>query len=137
MLAPLKDRSIIEQEAPEQELAQIRLALRQARAQQRRSATLAARRIVAQENAINRLQTLLDESQTRLRSLESGQAVVELGQRLLRLQARNDELAEAARRLWTLDKALAGAHAECARLARERDALARRLLPPARPEAAR
>ena len=52
--------------------------------------------------------------------------MVELGQRLLRLQARNDELAEAARRLWTLDKALAGAHAECARLARERDALYRK-----------
>lgn len=131
MLAPLKDRSIIEQEAPELEVSHLKLALRQARIQQRRSATLSAKKIIAQENEINRLRQLLDESRRRLFELESGQAIIELGQRLMQLRARNDELVEAARRLWTLDKTLCAARAECQRLADERDRLALHIKYPA------
>lgn len=131
MLAPLENRSLIEREmpnAPEERMAQqekanrtLAAALRQSRQTQRRNATLAARKIVAQTNEISRLQTLLRASQERVAALESGQAIVELGQRLMALGEANERLSDAARRIWALDKHLCAAHEECARLADERD----------------
>ncbi len=69
MLAPLKNRSLIEREPSvslEERVAQLESAnlalqnaLRQSRqAQKRSSATLAARKIVAEDNEISRLETL-------------------------------------------------------------------------------
>lgn len=65
MLAPLKDRSLIERESPlslEERVAQLesanlalRTALRQSRQVQKRSATLSARKIVALTNEVSRL----------------------------------------------------------------------------------
>ncbi len=132
MLAPLKDRSQIEREMPplgadphinrlEAENLALRQALRQSRQAQKRSAALGARKIVAQSNEISRLQSLLDASRERVSALESGQAIVELGQRLMALGEANEQLAEAARRVWLLDKTVCAAHEECARLAGERD----------------
>ena len=48
--------------------------MRQSRQAQKRSATLAARKIVAQANEINRLETLHRATQQRLETLESGLA---------------------------------------------------------------
>ena len=131
MLAPLKNRSLIEREpslSPEERVAQLesanlalRNALRQSRQAQKRSATLAARKIVAQDNEISRLETLRRTARERVEALESGQAIVELGRRLMALSEANEQLADAARRVWMLDKTLCAAHEECARLARERD----------------
>lgn len=138
MLAPLKDRSLIEREpsiSADQRIAQLEAAnaalgsaLRQARQAQKRSATLTARKIVAQANEISRLEASQQASRQRLAALESGQAIIELGQRLLaisaaneRLSAANEQLSSAARRVWTLDKCLCAAHQECVRLAWERD----------------
>lgn len=131
MLAPLKNRSLIEREpslSAEERVAQLesanlalRNALRQSRQAQKRSATLAARKIVAQDNEISRLETLHRAARERVEALESGQAIVELGRRLMALSEANEQLADAARRVWMLDKTLCAAHEECARLARERD----------------
>ena len=92
MLAPLKDRSLIERESPlslEERVAQLesanlalRTALRQSRQVQKRSATLSARKIVALSNEVSRLETLHSAARQRVERLESGEAIVELGQQL-------------------------------------------------------
>lgn len=141
MLAPLRDRSVIEQENPEPfltdapdplaelqtENAALRLALRLARREQRLSATRTAGKIAALENEITRLHAILGESRQRLTDFESGHAIMELGRKLMQVSSINDELTSAAQRLWTLDKTLCAAQEECQRLACERDCLATRL----------
>ncbi len=137
MLAPLKDRSLIEREAlldADEHIARLESAnralasaLRQSRQTLRRSATLATRKIVALTNEISRLQSLLDASRERVAAFESGQAIVELGQRLMALGAANEQLAEAGHRVWLLDKTVCAAHEECVRLAREHDRAIQRL----------
>lgn len=128
MLAPLKDRSVLEREpAPgiskqEAETLALRLALRDARSAQRRSATLSARKIIELTNEVNRLAEFNARLQSRVDELENGQAVVALGQQLVALRHENEEMATAAHRLWFLDRTLCAAHRECERLARERDA---------------
>lgn len=138
MLAPLKDRSLLEREptiSADERIAQLEAAnavltsaLRQSRQAMKRNATLAARQSVAQANEISRLETLYHATRQRLAALESGQAIIELGRQLLALSAANDQLRDASHQLWRLDKCLGAAHAECARLARERDQAVRRLL---------
>ena len=140
MLAPLKDRSILERDAGdplapaavdarqvarlEAEIAALRQALRQSRQSQRRSATLAARQIIAQTNEISRLQEISARQRQRLANLESGQAMIELGRQLIELSEANEQLAGTAQRVWFLEKTISAAHAEYERLSRERDALA-------------
>ncbi len=148
MLAPLKNRSILER-APdgedenlppvtpcadashladlEAENAALKSALRQARQTQRRSATINAQKSVAQANEILRLEEICSQLQQRLQRFESGQVVIELGQKLMELQDANEQLISAAQRVWYLDKTICEAHRECERLARERDQLAVRL----------
>lgn len=137
MLAPLKDRSQIEREpasTPDERIARLETAnaaltsaLRQSRQAQKRSATLAARKIVAQANEISRLETMHRTTRQRLEALESGEAIVELGRRLMALNEANEQLIHAAQHVWTLDRTLCAAHEECARLARERDLAINRL----------
>ena len=136
MLAPLKDRSLIERETPsdtnllarlESDNQNLKSALRQARQAQKRQATLHARQSVAQANEIARLQTLLNAAQERVAHYESGQAIIELGARLVALSEANARMVEAAQRVWTLDRSLCAAHRECQRLACERDAALLRL----------
>lgn len=126
MLAPLKDRTILEREPAEATLqaenAALKLSLRQARQAQKRTATLTARQIVGLTNEINHLNEVNRLLQARLAELESGQAVIVLGQQLMALRQENDDLTEAAQRLWYLDRTLCAAHRECERLACERDA---------------
>jgi predicted RNase H-like nuclease (RuvC/YqgF family) len=131
MLAPLKDRSVLERE-PSAEIAEIgtvdaemlalRLALREARRTQRRSATLSARKTVELTNQLHRLTELNARLTARVDELENGQAVIALGQQLMALRHENDALHDAVHRLWFLDRTLCAAHRECERLARERDA---------------
>jgi hypothetical protein len=134
MLAPLKDRSVIERDdgqdrsdtPPSADLqaenTALRLALRQARRSQRRSATLSAAQLVALNNEVSRLQQLNLSLQQRCEEYASGQAIVSLGQRLMALEESNAQLLAAAQQVWYLDKSLCAAHHECERLARERDA---------------
>ncbi len=144
MLAPLKDRSVIERElnlprvheTNQPTVAELladnrwlRTALRQARQSQRRSATEAARRIVALTNDINRLEEQNAALRQRVEEFASGQAIVSLGQQLMTLSEANEQLIAAAQRVWYLDKTLCAAHHECERLARERDAAVARLCP--------
>lgn len=148
MLAPLKNRSIIEQdsvardeadclapaESPKNRVSRLeaenlalKAALRNARQLQRRNATEHIRTMVAQTNEINRLKLVVEQSQARIATLESGDAMIEMGRRLMQLSEANDRLIQAAQRVWHLDKTICEAHRECERLARERDCLADRL----------
>lgn len=128
MLAPLKDRSVLEREpavdidAGDAEMLALRLALRDARSAQRRSATMSARKIVELTNETNRLAEFNAQLQARIDELENGQAIVALGQQLMALRHENEQMAAAAHRVWFLDRTLCAAHRECERLARERDA---------------
>ncbi|PKO30127.1 MAG: hypothetical protein CVU34_19995 [Betaproteobacteria bacterium HGW-Betaproteobacteria-7] len=134
MLAPLKDRNLIERESStdsaetptladlQAENMALRLALRQARRSQRRSATLTARQIVTLNNEMSRLQQLNLSLQQQCEEYASGQAIVSIGQRLMVLEESNEQLLAAAQQVWYLDKSLCAAHHECERLARERDA---------------
>lgn len=145
MLAPLKNRHLLERDSAdpqadlslpaseetdsrvarlESEVTALRAALRQSRRAQRRSATESASKTIAQLNEITRLNTLLTAQRQRLADFESGQAVIELGRQLQQLSASNDDLSCAVQRVWLLEKTIRAAHAECERLAGERDALA-------------
>lgn len=125
MLAPLKDRSILEREADDApdaaETLALRLALRQSRQAQKRAATLSTRQIVELTNAGNRLSEHNRQLQQRLDELENGQTLLALGQQLMALREENDALIAAAHRVWQLDRTLSAAHRECERLARQRD----------------
>lgn len=124
MLAPLKDRSMIEQENVARlvdENTVLRQCLRQSRQLQKRAASLTARKIVALTNEISRLDELNRQLRARLEELESGTAMTAMAQQLLALQDDNDALRDASRQLWFLDRTLCAAHRECERLARERD----------------
>lgn len=127
MLAPLKDRSILDSAPdPDEEVHALRLALRRARQAHRRSATLSARRQIELTNRLLLAEERQRQLQFRVDELENGMAITALAQQLLALRAENDELIEAARRIWLLDRTLGAAHRECERLAHERDcALAR------------
>lgn len=129
MLAPLKDRSVLERApeagelaAPDAENAVLRQALKQARKTQKRAATLAAAKIAGLEQVNRSLADANRQLQARIAQLESGQAVVALGQQLMALRAKNEELSAGLRQCWALDRNLCAAHRECERLARERDA---------------
>lgn len=122
MLAPLKDRSILESaDEPDEENRMLRLALRRARQAQKRSATLSARQLVEMTNRLQLAEERNRQLQARLDEMENGQAITALAQQLVELRQENDELIDAAKRLWFLDRTLCAAHRECERLAQERD----------------
>lgn len=147
MLAPLKNRALLERDdgdpqadlSPlpgdktgrrlaelESEIAALRSALRQSRQAQRRSATMSTRKIIAQLNEIDGLKAVVAAQRQRLADFESGQAMIELGRQIQQLSAANSGLSDAAQRVWHLEKTIRAAHAECERLAGERDALVQR-----------
>ena len=144
MLAPLKNRAILEKEpaeAPadcsypddaerlqrarlEAEVGSLRQALRESRAALRRSATQSTQKLIAQANEISRLKALNAGTAKRLADLESGHAIIELGRKLIELSEVNHTLSSAAQRVWCLEKTIQAAHDEYRRLSSERDALA-------------
>ncbi len=128
MLAPLKDRNLIERDtgrrtesALDADNAALKLRLRQARQMQKRTATLSTQKIVELTNENHRLAELNRLFQKRLTELESGEAIIALGQQLMAVRQENDELLDAAKCVWFLDRTLCAAHRECERLTRERD----------------
>lgn len=144
MLAPLKERSLIEAEgggaslprrmadevqtrSTEEENRDLRLALREGRARLRRSALESTRRIAALNNEVSRLSALCASYRQQLVRYESGVAIVELGCKLMQLSEKNEQLSSDAHRLWTLERTIEAAHAEYSRLSRERDSLAEEL----------
>ncbi|MCW5618701.1 MAG: DUF2325 domain-containing protein [Nitrosomonas sp.] len=69
-------------------------------------------------------QHVIEKMQADLFKFESGQAITEMGKRLMALVHENDKLLAAAERVNALEKSLHHAHAEIAKLKQERNALA-------------
>ena len=84
---------------------------------------MSTRNIIAQRNEIDGLKAIVAAQRQRLADFESGQVMIELGHQLQQLSASNNDLSSAAQRVWHLEKTIRAAHAECERLAGERDAL--------------
>lgn len=130
MLAPLKDRSILELDPgddlsfertplPDNDHAELVLALREARRALRLSAMTSTRKIIEQTNEIDRLNEQNAALTKRLNELESGVAITRLGQKLMSLTTRNEQLTSATERICFLDKALCLARTECDYLVQE------------------
>jgi len=107
MLAPLKDRSILEGcGTPEpvmpaemvaelvEEMQDLRRALRESRASLRLNAWKSARQTALLHAEISRLKALCSCYEGRLEQYESGVAVIALGQALMRLAGERDSLAQ-------------------------------------------
>lgn len=138
MLAPLKDRSILEKldvEAstveegdvfsPEaSELADLRRALKESRGRLRRSAWDSTRQICALHGQINHLESLCRSYEARLGRYASGVAMIEIGQELMRLTENNERLKNVAHRVLALEKQLTSALAAKELLSHECDRLA-------------
>lgn len=132
MLAPLKDRSVLECEAGEgRDLLRL---LKESRTRLLRGAQESTRRIVALNNEVSGLSALCASYRQQLADYESGAAIIELGRKLMQLSEKNDALNSGMHRMWTLERTIEAAHAEFealhveyARLSRERDALAQEL----------
>lgn len=107
------------------EIADLRRALRESRARLRQGAVEGARRICVLNAEIVRLEARNEVDRRRLERYESGVAIVELGRQLMRLSENNARLAEAAGRVWALERRVAELEGESRRQAAERDAPAR------------
>ena len=106
------------------EISALRHALRESRTRLRRSAWQSTRQICRLHAEIKRLESVCAELRRRIERHASGVAIVDLGQALMRLAENNERLKGSAHRVWQLERNLEAAHAECSRLAEERDALA-------------
>lgn len=135
MLAPLKDRSILEVDegvrttdsSPctlKRENQDLRQALRNSRQRLRQGAWESTRQISRLSAEVSRLQTLCARYESQMDRYASSVALIELGQALMRISEENERLREGAHRAWLLEKTLVTAHREYQTLAAERDALA-------------
>lgn len=143
MLAPLKNRHLIEREPAdsfelleqaclriaqlEGEKIALKLALRDLCQVHRRHKMTAAGTEREMAREADCLHERCEAYRQRLEKLESGESIVELGRKLIALEEKNTQLENAAQNVWYLDKTLCAAHCECERLAKERDVLAQRL----------
>ena len=144
MLAPLKERSVQECDAggaaihpkapdvvpyrsPDEEIQDLRQALRDSRARLRCSALDSTRRIAALNSEVRRLSERCADYRQQLARYESRAAIVELGCKLMQLSETNEQLNSDAHRVWTLERTIEAAHAEYSRLSQERDSLAAEL----------
>lgn len=139
MLAPLKDRSIIEPSHPHQallttpscdekmEIEDLRRALRDSRNRLRNSAWQSTRQLSLLNAEVSNLQVHCAKQEARLEHYASGVAIIQLGQELMRLAVNNERLKEGAQRVSWLEKMLQVAHGDYQQLAAERDALVREL----------
>ena len=134
MLAPLKNRNLLEREPEdsseqrindlESENAVLQQALRVARSSQKRMALRNSNHSIEQTNRISALETFCKNYRNRISELESGQAIIELGRQLMEAKETHQKLLTTAQRVWHLDENISLAHRQCERLARERDSLA-------------
>jgi len=112
--------------ALESECAAARGALERQKKSQAENEAVLRRQLQSAQQDCRRLPALSDELarlRERLSSFESGLVMVDIGHRLLTLQAENSELLVGAQRAWTLEKNLQAAHQEALALASERDQL--------------
>lgn len=122
----------------EKEYAAVRGALEQQKKEQARGEAELRKQLQNAVAELDRLRPNADEAaalRARLEAYESGSAIVDIGRKLLSLQAANEQLLLVAQRGRPLEKALRLAHDEALalagqrdRLAAERDALERLLL---------
>lgn len=108
------------------ECAAAKAALGQQKKRQAESEAALRRQLHRAQDECARLPALDDQLaqlRERLGAFESGMVMVDIGHRLLTLQAENSELLVGAQRAWTLEKNLQAAHREAQALARERDQL--------------
>ncbi len=137
MLAPLKNRDLLEREPEdsseqrindlESENTALQQALRVTRSSQKRIALRNSNHSIEQTNRISALEIFCKNYRNRISELESGQAIIELGRQLMEAKETNQKLLTTAQRVLHLDENISLAHRECERLARERDSLALRL----------
>ena len=111
-----------------EEFRALRHALRESRERLHRSALESARRICALTSEVDRLEKLNAACRQRLDVPDGGGPVAEMSRRLARYREENEALRKEACRAGMLDKALRDAHAECMRMAVERDRLAEELV---------
>ena len=111
-----------------EELRALRLALRDTRERLHRGALESTRRICALTSEVTRLENLNSAYRRRLESVASDDPVIDLARRLLACREENEALRREARRAGMLEKALRDAHAECTRMASERDRLAENMV---------
>lgn len=151
MLAPLKDRSVLECDTdgasvdqaaesgapfrPAVEAARdLHRLLKESRTRLLRGARESTKRIAALNNEVSGLSALCATYRQQLADYESGAAIIDMGRKLMQLSEKNDALNSGMHRMWTLERTIEAAHAEFealhveyARLSRERDALAQEL----------
>lgn len=124
MLAPLDKRF---NPLAEQEIRDLRRALRASRLRLRRGALESARRLHTANAELSALRDLCQRQARQIERHASGQVVVDLGRKLLSLSEANTRLIDDSRRLVVLERVLALSDAERKRLSVERDEMAREL----------
>lgn len=97
--------------------------MRDTRERLHRGALESTRRICALTSEVTRLENLNSAYRRRLESVASDDPVIDLARRLLACREENEALRREARRAGML-KGVARCHAECTRMASERDRLA-------------
>lgn len=120
MLAPLEDRTILEREGDDDELAALRAALRESRTALKRSAAQAANQLVRQANEITRLQEINASLKQQLATIESGHAIIKLGCNLLALDREDQIPCSAQQRLFCLEESIRATQSEYLRMASQR-----------------
>lgn len=110
------------------ELASLRKALRDCRERLRRGALESTQRICVLTSELTRMENLNSVYRRRLDELSSDEALVDLARRLIQYREENERLRRDVCRIGVLEKALRDAHAECERMAVERDSLALELV---------
>jgi predicted nucleic acid-binding Zn-ribbon protein len=141
MLAPLKDRTIIERENPAipvstaKDIEDLRRALRESRQRLRQSAWQGTRQISALHREIDQLQMRCAQYETRIERYASSQAMMDMARALMRVTEENEALRQSAQNAWQLEKNLLAAHDEYRCLRHERDMLADQLQRQAHPSA--
>lgn len=102
----------------EKENLELKTGLKRELAALRRQLAAAEAGLAEQENLRTETTTL----QKRLQRFESGQVIVEMGQRLMELQNSHDKLVAASGRVWELERNLKDIREDTTRIAAERDA---------------
>ena len=120
----IDDESGLPREVLAEELRALRRALRDSRERLYRGALESTRRICALTSELTRLEQLNAAYRKRLESMASDEPLIDMARRLVQCREENEMLRKELRRVGVVEKALRDAHAECSRMASERDGLA-------------
>lgn len=108
----------------EKENLALKQAMEKERIDHRHQAEVHQAKILQLERKLRKSQVSTQEAaelRRRLAQFESGQVIVDMGQKLIALQEANDKLMAAAQRVWDLDRTLKAAQCESTRFCKERD----------------